>query len=203
MMEVTMTHEDREKIKDGILQKYIKVAACPEGYFRYPTGRPGLEGQRYDPEILKVLPEGVAASYCGVGNPFSLGPVSRGESALDIGCGAGVDSILAGMMVGPEGKVIGIDLVAEMLARAKENLSKTPLTNVSFQEASAEELPFTDRSFDVVISNGVFNLVPDKSKALREVLRVLKPGGRFMIADQVQTSDKPEDTRSMIESWSR
>jgi SAM-dependent methyltransferase len=202
-MDSIFTLEDRNRIKEGITAKYGKVAVSPEGNFKYPTGRGGLEGQHYDPEILKVLPEEVLASYCGVGNPFSLGPIHKGETVLDVGCGAGVDTLVAAMMVGPEGKAVGIDLTSEMLDRARANLEKTSLGNVSFQEGSAEELPFADEIFDVVISNGVFNLVPDKPKALREIFRVLRPQGRLMMADQILAGEMEGDIRSMVESWAR
>ena len=195
------TSEDRKRIKEGIAGKYVKVAISPEESFKYPTGRAGLEAQNYDPEILNALSEEVSASYCGVGNPFSLGPLRTGETVLDIGCGAGVDSIIAATMVGPDGRVVGMDLIPEMLERARDNLRKTSLENVTFQEGSAEDLPFPEASFDVVISNGVFNLVPDKEEALKDVIRVLKPGGRFMLADQVLTTSQPADTKSMVESW--
>jgi SAM-dependent methyltransferase len=201
MTENRFSSEDRRRIRVAISDKYRMVAMTPEGNFKYPTGRAGLEGQNYDPEIIKTLPEPILASYCGVGNPFSLGPIARGESVLDIGCGAGVDTIVAAITAGPEGRVIGLDLTPEMLKRAKENLSKTLLENVSFEEGSAEDLSFPEASFDVVISNGVFNLVPDKTKALREVFRVLKPNGRFMMADQVLATEPPADTGSMVEKW--
>jgi arsenite methyltransferase len=126
-----------------------------------------------------------------------------GETILDIGCGAGVDTILAAKLAWASGAVTGIDLVPEMLARARENARLAGLDNVTFQEASAEQLPFHDASFDVVISNGVFNLVVDKVKALEEVLRVLKPGGRFMIADQVLAGELPKETRARVENWAR
>ena len=200
---ISITAEDKERIEEGIRQKYTNVAISPEGNFQYPTGEAGLKGQKYNPEILERLPKDILASYCGVGNPFSLGTINAGEAALDIGCGAGVDTLIAAIMVGERGKVVGIDLIPEMLERARENLQKISLNNVSFQEASAEDLPFPDASFDVVISNGVFNLIPDKGKALKEVLRVLKPSGRLMIADQVLTVKPPEDTRSMVENWAR
>ncbi len=196
-----LTTEDLKKIEEGIKEKYTKVAISPEGNFQYPTGVDGLKGQNYNPEILKKLPGDILASYCGVGNPFSLGTIDEGDTVLDIGCGAGVDTLIAATMVGPKGKVVGIDLISEMLDRAKENLQKTSLDNVSFQEASAEDLPFPDASFGIVISNGVFNLIPDKVKALKQVLRVLRPLGKLMIADQVLTVDSEEDTRSMVENW--
>lgn len=202
-MENILTPEDRKRIKEGIYEKYRRVAVSPEGSFKYPTGRAGLEGQDYDPEILKALPEEVLAAYCGVGNPFSLGPIHKGETVLDVGCGAGVDSLVAAVMVGPTGKVIGIDLTPEMLERAKANLRAADLENVSYETASAEDLPFPDATFDVVISNGVLNLVTDKPKAMREILRVLKPGGRLMMADQILEGESPSDTRSIVESWAK
>ncbi len=200
-METKFNSDERRRIREGIKEKYKVVAISPEGKFSYPTGRTGLEGQKYDPEILRVISEDVLALYCGVGNPFSLGPVSRGEAILDIGCGAGVDTLVAAIMVGPEGRVIGIDLIPEMLNRAKMDLEKTSLKNVVFQEGSAEQLPFPDGTFDVVISNGVFNLIPDKAKALREVFRVLKSPGRFLLADQILTGEMPADSESMVKNW--
>lgn len=202
-MDKMISPEARKQISEGIHEKYKKVAVNPEGNFRYPTGRAGLEKLKYDPETLNALPEDVLASYCGVGNPFSLGPINEGESILDIGCGAGVDTLVAATMAGNGGKAAGVDLIPEMLQRAEDNLSKTNLNNVSFQVASAEELPFPDRSFDVVVSNGVFNLVPDKLQAVREARRVLKPEGRLMIADQILTTDPPADTKSMLENWAK
>jgi SAM-dependent methyltransferase len=202
-METKFNSDERKRIQQGIKEKYKLVAINPEGKFRYPTGRAGLEGQKYDPEILRALPEDVLASYCGVGNPFSLGPVTKGEAVLDIGCGAGVDTFVAAIIVGPEGRVIGIDLISEMLNRARTNLEKTSFKNMTFQEGSAEELPFLDRIFDVVISNGVFNLITDKAKALKEVFRVMKSSGRFLLADQILTGDMPADSKSMVENWAR
>jgi arsenite methyltransferase len=202
-MENELTPQDKQRIEESLRRKYAKVAVSPQGLFRYPTGRASLEALHYPPEIIKALPEPLAASYCGVGNPFTLGPVHPGEAILDIGCGAGVDSIIAAKMVGPEGKVTGIDLVPEMLAKARENARITGIGNVTFLEASAEQLPFPDNSFDLVISNGVFNLVVDKVKALEEVYRILKPGGRFMLADQVLVGELPKDTQARVENWAR
>ena len=120
---------------------------------------------------------------------------------LDIGCGGGVDTMIAAIMVGPTGRVVGVDMSSEMLARAKGNVSQTHLANISFQGAPAEHLPFPDQTFDVVISSGVFNLIPDKVKALEEVLRVMKRGGRLMMADQVLTGSLPEDVKARIDNW--
>ncbi len=200
-METKFNSDERKRIREGIGEKYKRVAVSPEGKFSYPTGRAGLEGQNYDPEAIRSLPEDVLAFYCGVGNPFTLGPVSKGETVLDIGCGAGVDTFVAAILVGPEGRVTGIDLIPEMVDLARTNLEKTSLKNVTFQEGSAEQLSFSDRAFDVVISNGVFNLIPDKAKALKEVFRVLKPSGRFLLVDEILTGEMPADTESLVKNW--
>ena len=200
-MKAILTAEDKKRIEEGVFEKYAKVAVNPYGLFNYSTGRAGLESLKYDPNILRSLPEAVLDSFCGVGNPFSLGEIRNGESVLDIGCGGGVDTMIAAMMTGPAGRAVGIDLTPEMVDRAKQNLRLTELKNVSFQNSSAEDLPFRDQEFDVVISNGVFNLVPDKLKALLEVHRVLKPGGCLMIADEVLTGHLSEDVKSLIDNW--
>ena len=200
-METKFSSDERKRIEESIKEKYNLVAISPEGNFNYPTGSTGLQGQKYNPEVLRKLPKNVQASYCGVGNPFSLGPVNKGETVLDVGCGAGVDTLVAAIMVGTGGRAAGIDLVPEMLKRARTNLKKTSLKNVTFREGSVEQLPFPDGTFDVVISNGVFNLIPDKAKALREVIRVLKLSGRFLLADQILMAETPADTESMVTNW--
>jgi arsenite methyltransferase len=202
-MEKELTAVDKQRIEGSIRGKYLQVAISPAGLFRYPTGRGGLGALGYDPAMVLALPDTVAEAYCGVGNPFSLGPISPGEAVLDIGCGAGVDSIIAGKLTGPSGEVAGIDLVSEMLAKARENARQAGVDNVTFQESSAEQLPFPDKSFEAVISNGVFNLVVDKVRALAEVYRVLKPGGRFLLADQVLSGELPKETKSRVENWAR
>lgn len=202
-IEFKLTTEDKKRIEAGIRGKYTKVAVSPEGLFQYPTGRAGLEALNYDDGLIRALPQNIAASYCGVGNPFALGPINEGEAVLDIGCGAGADTFIAAMIVGPQGKAVGIDMVSEMLERAEGNLREISLKNVSFRQASAEELPFPDESFHVVISNVVFNLIPDKLRALKEVFRVLKPKGRFMIADQILIGRLERDRKARVDSWSQ
>ena len=202
-MDAYLTGKDRKKIHKAIRKKYKKVAQNPTGLFKYPTGRAGLEALQYPSELINALPDSVTDSYCGVGNPFALGSFNQGEAVLDIGCGSGVDAIFAAMMTGPSGKVAGIDVTPEMLKRAKENLAATDLKNVTFEEAGAGNLPFSVQDFEVVISNGAFNLVPDKSKAFSEVFRVLKPKGRLMIADQILIGELPNEKKQIIKSWSR
>ena len=202
-MDSQITTEDLKKIEKGIREKYIKVAKSPEGQFRYPTGRKGLEALHYDKLLIDKLPDAIASSYCGVGNPFSLGKINSGEQVLDIGCGAGVDTILASMMTGPTGSVIGVDIVPEMLQRAETNLRMTDLKNVTLKKTTGDKLPFPDETFEVVISNGVINLIPDKESALTEIFRVLKPGGRLMVADQVASGNVQKDIKIRFHSYQR
>ena len=169
-MDAFLTGTDRKKIHKAIHKKYKKVAKNPTGLFKYPTGRAGLEALQYPSELINALPQAVTDSYCGVGNPFALGPIDQGEAVLDIGCGSGVEAIFTAMITGPSGKVVGIDLTPEMLKRAKENLALTELKNITFEEAGADNLPVADQDFDVVISNGTFNLVTDKPKALSDAV---------------------------------
>jgi len=196
-----ITQDDLKKIEEGIRNKYSKVAENPEGLFAYPTGRAGMEALKYDPKLISAVPQAVISSYCGVGNPFSLGTINKGDVILDIGCGAGVDTIIAGMMAGPTGRAVGIDIVPEMVQRATSNLGMTDVKNVSFIKTSGEDLPFEDAEFDVVISNGVINLIPDKAALLKEVMRVLKPGGRLMVADQVATGNVSKDLKARLANW--
>jgi 2-polyprenyl-3-methyl-5-hydroxy-6-metoxy-1,4-benzoquinol methylase len=200
-MKVQLASENVKQIRDGIRDKYKKVAVTPEGLFSYPTGRAGLEILGYGPMVLNSLPDKVSEHYCGVGNPFSLGTINEGEAVLDIGCGVGIDVIFAAKKVGASGNVVGVDIVSEMLDRGKNNIQMMDLQNVNLIEESAEKLSFSDESFDVVISNGVFNLIPNKESAVAEAFRLLKPGGRFMIADQVLIGKLEKDLKARIDTW--
>jgi len=200
-MNASITSEERRQIESGINDKYSRVATNPDGQFNYPTGRKGLEELHYDEILTAKLSDEAASFYCGVGNPFSLGKIYPGEKVLDIGCGAGVDTILAGLMVGPKGAAVGVDIVPEMMARAESNLQSMGLANVSFRNTSGENLPFAENLFDVVISNGAINLIPDKETALSEIERVLKPAGRLMLADQIANGKIGKDFKSRLANW--
>ena len=202
-METEFTTQDKKWIQKTIRETYSKAAKGPKGLFNYPTGHEGLTALKYDPELLQALPPDVAASYCGVGNPFTLGLINAGDAVLDVGCGAGVDTLFSAMITGPSGKVVGIDLTPAMLERAKKNLSMTDLKNVAFKEGSVENLPFADEDFNIVTSNGALNLVPDKAKAFAEICRVLKPGGRLMVADLILTGKLPKEKDKIIKSWAQ
>ena len=197
---MNMTPIEKERIRRDILEKYRQVAQSPEGRFRFPTGRAGLRGLGYDPHFTERLPDAVAAFFCGVGNPFAMGPVRPGEHVLDVGCGAGVDTCIAAMMAGEQGLAFGVDGSPEMLARARDNAALAGLGNVGFKQADAESLPFAEASFDVLISNGVYNLVLDKPRALAEAYRVLKPGGRVQIADQMLLGPPPDPAEAAL-NW--
>jgi len=202
-MHLELEQIDKENITKSILEKYAKAAVSMEGSFRYPTGAPALRMLGYEEAILSLLPEPVQATYCGVGNPFSMGAIDPGMAVIDIGCGAGVDTLVAALIVGAEGKAVGIDMTPEMIECANKNLNQMKLRNVSFYQASAEQLDFPPESFDVAISNGALNLVVNKERALAEIYKVLKPGGRLMVADQVLVGEPPQSIKGMVASWYR
>jgi arsenite methyltransferase len=202
VMSQDLLEPESQRVRQGIRDKYDQVAASgPGGRFRYPTGREGLERLGYPPEILGNLPAAVLATFCGVGNPFSLGPLQPGEAVLDIGCGAGVDALVAAALVGQGGRVVGVDVTPAMLATARANLAHLHWLQVSFEPADAEHLPFPEGDFDAVISNGVFNLTLNKGQALAEAHRVLKPGGRLLLADMVLVSELPPGVGDKVENW--
>ena len=201
MVIMILTAAQRAIIEQSIRDKYRKVAANPHGLFNYPTGQAGLDGLSYDPRLYAHLPDSVREYFCGVGNPFAAGPILDGESVLDVGCGAGVDACIAAELAGPRGLAVGVDGSAEMIGRARENAGLAGLDNTCFMEGSAEFLPMEDERFDVVISSGAYNLVIDKSNALAEAWRVLRPGGRLQVADQMLTGAPPATAMDMVASW--
>ena len=189
---------DLALLKSEIKKTYALVSTEPERDYVFPNGRPWAEDLGY-PEELANVPESAVQSFAGVANPFSLGRLAPGERVLDLGSGAGTDSLVAAQMVGPEGSVTGVDMTPEMLAKARAAAAEMGATNVEFVEAEAERLPFADENFDAVISNGVIDLIPDKDAVFSELSRVLVPGGRLQIADVTIQKPVSEEGRRNID----
>jgi arsenite methyltransferase len=191
---------DVDVLKREIKKTYASVSQEPERDFVFPTGRAWAEDLDYPAELARV-PDGAVESFAGVANPFSLGRLEQGERVLDLGSGAGTDSLVAVQMVGSEGSVTGIDMTAEMLEKARAAAIELGADNVEFVEGEVERLPFADGSFDVVISNGVIDLVPDKDAVFSEMHRVLRPGGRIQIADVTIQQPVSEEVKRDIYLW--
>ena len=191
---------DVDLLKGEIKKTYASVSREPELEFIFPTGRAWAEDLGYPPELAGV-PESAVESFAGVANPFSLGRLALGERVLDLGSGAGTDSLVAAQMVGHQGSVTGIDMTPEMLENARASAAEMGADNVRFVEGEVERLPFADGSFDVVISNGVIDLVPDKDAVFGEIFRVLAPGGRLQIADVTIQRPVSEEARRNIDLW--
>jgi SAM-dependent methyltransferase len=187
-------------LKREIKKTYASVSQEPEQDFIFPTGRAWAEDLDY-PEELARVPDFVAESFAGVANPFSLGRLEVGERVLDLGSGAGTDSLVAALQVGPTGSVTGVDMTPEMVAKARAGAAELELANAAFVEAEAEHLPFADASFDVVVSNGVIDLIPDKDAVFAELHRVLVPGGRIQVADVTIQQPVSEEGRRQIDLW--
>jgi arsenite methyltransferase len=192
---------DVEVLKCEIKKTYARVSEEPDEDFIFPTGRAWAEDLGYPPELLARVPETAVQSFAGVANPFSLGSLEPGEFVLDLGSGAGTDSLVAAQMVGSEGRVTGIDMTSEMLAKARAAAAEMDASNVQFLEGEVERLPFEDESFDVVISNGVIDLIPDKDAVFSEIHRVLRPGGRIQLADVTIQNPVSEEGRRKIDLW--
>jgi arsenite methyltransferase len=191
---------DVDVLKSEIKKTYASVSEDAERDFIFPTGRSWAEDLSYPPELANV-PDGAVESFAGVANPWQLGRLAAGERVLDLGCGAGTDSLIAAQMVVPEGHVTGIDMTPQMLAKARAAATELGTGNVEFVEAEAEQLPFPDGSFDVVISNGVIDLIPDKDAVFSELFRVLVAGGRMQIADVTIQNPVSEEGRRNIDLW--
>lgn len=192
---------DVDTLRLAIQDEYAEVASNPTKGFHFHTGRPLARILEYPDEWLQGIPESSIQSFAGTGNPFSLGALKAGDHVVDVGCGAGIDSLIAAGMVGPEGSVVGVDMTPMMLEKARAAAGEAGLENVEFREAYAEELPIPGGWADVVISNGVLNLMPDKPAVLKEMFRVLKPGGRLQIGDILVQKVVPESAKRKIDLW--
>lgn len=195
------TTVDPVELQRRIQEKYRDVAFDPTADYHFFTGRRAADHIGYPLSTLDGLPDRVVDAFAGVANPFHWGVPSPGETVVDVGSGAGLDAVIAARTVGPRGKVIGVDMTADMLQRAKRSAAELGLDNLEFREGVAEELPVDDDSADLVISNGVLNLVPDKARAYAEIFRVLRPGGRFQVADIVVNKPIPEGAQRDIDLW--
>jgi SAM-dependent methyltransferase len=184
-----------------IKKEYTNVALDPNKGYHFHTGHRLAKLLGYDKALYADLPESNIASFAGTGNPFSLGPINPGETVVDVGSGAGFDSLIASRLVGESGRVIGFDMTPEMLAKAHAGAVAMGASNVEFREGLAESLPLPDNFADVVLSNGVLNLTLDKTETLREWFRILKPGGRLQVGDILVEREIPSDAMDDISLW--
>ena len=192
---------DLGSLREAIKEEYSEVAANPQKGFHFHTGRPLAQMLEYAEEWLEGIPESSIESFAGTGNPFSLGELRLGERVVDVGCGAGIDSLIAAKKVGPDGRVMGVDMTPSMLEKARHAAHEAGLENVEFREGYAEAPPVDDGWADVIISNGVLNLMPDKATALQEMCRVLKSGGGLQIGDILVQKAVPESAKRKIDLW--
>jgi arsenite methyltransferase len=198
---VAILSSQREVILDAVRAMYTAVATAPERGFHFPTGRPACEFVGYPAEQLDLLPVTAVESFAGVGYPFAASVIRAGDTVLDVGSGSGTDVLISSRLVGPKGRVYALDMTVAMRAKLLANLARASVTNVELLDANAESIPLADAAVDVVTSNGVLNLVPDKPRAVAEIFRVLRPGGRVQIADIVLGSEPSDACRSHPELW--
>jgi arsenite methyltransferase len=202
IQKVVAANVDRAQLRRQISEKYTDVALEPEKGFHFHTGRPLAAMLGYPSDEVDKLPKATVDSFAGTGNPFSMGRLNPDEVVVDIGCGAGFDTLQAALQVGPDGRVIAVDMTDAMREKTRAGAEALGLANVNVRHGYMEQLPVDDASVDVVISNGVINLTPDKVGAMREVYRVLKPGGRFQIGDIVVQKEVPQDAKDDLDLWS-
>jgi SAM-dependent methyltransferase len=188
-------------LRASVREKYREVAVHPDGDYHFHTGRPLAALLGYDADLVASLPDRAVESFAGVANPFSLRPIGQGDRVVEVGSGGGFDSIVAAHLVGTGGRVVGVDMTPEMLAKSRETARLLGLGHVEFREGLAEELPVDDGWADVVISNGVLNLVADKARAFAEVFRVLRPGGHLQFADIAVDRPVPAEAVCNIDLW--
>jgi arsenite methyltransferase len=192
---------DAAALREEVKSKYRAVALDPHGGYHFHTGRPLTRRLGYDETVVAELPDSAVEAFAGVGNPFSMGAFKSGEHVVDLGSGGGFDCFIAARQVGPQGRVVGIDMTDEMLARSRQAAATLGLSNVEFRQGLIEDLPIEDGWADVVTSNGVINLCADKRQVFAEVMRVLKPGGRLQFADIANGKEVPAGALRNIDLW--
>ena len=188
-------------LREEVKNKYRDVACNPGGEYHFHTGRPLARRLGYDPAIVDSMPDVAVESFAGVANPFSLRALEPGEKVIDAGAGAGFDGFVAARQVGPQGRVVGVDMLPEMLEKSRKTAELMGLKNVEFREGLIEEMPVTDGWADVVVSNGVINLCADKKRAFAELWRVLRPGGKLQFGDIANGKEVPEAAVRNIDLW--
>jgi len=189
-------------LRSEISSIYGRVASEPDGEFHFHRGPAYAAGfLGYSADELAALPSDCTASFAGVGNPLAIGQIRAGETVVDIGSGAGMDLLLAARRIGPTGHAIGVDMTDAMIERARKSAAEAGMLQVEIRKGDATSLPVADDSVDVIISNGVLNLVPEKERAFAEIIRILKPGGRLHLADIALDVELPEDARRNIDLW--
>jgi SAM-dependent methyltransferase len=193
---------DADALREQVRMKYGEVATEPDREYHFHTGRSLALRMGYPPGAVAALPERAVESFAGVGNPFALRSLEIGERVVDVGSGAGFDSFIAAGQVGPDGRVVGVDMTAEMLEKARGTADMLGATGIEFREGLAEALPVEDGWADVVISNGVINLCPDKQAAFASIFRVLRPGGVLQFADIANGRPVPPEALADIDLWS-
>ena len=194
--------ETSEEIRATVLERFTRTAVAPDQEKMFPVGPDSAKALGYNAQEIDSLPSSVTESFCGVGNPLWLAELQPGQTVLDLGSGAGLDCVLAARSVGPTGEVIGVDMTEAMIAKARCNADTLDLENVQFVPCRIEELALEDESIDVAISNGVFNLCPDKTEVLKEVCRVLRPGGCLQMADILLHEDVTLEEVAEKGTWS-
>jgi arsenite methyltransferase len=193
---------DTERLREAIQAIYTRVATSPEGAFHFHRGPEyAAVVLGYNAAVLATLPTDVTAAFSGIGNPLRITSLSKGMTVVDVGCGAGLDLLLAARAVGPSGHAIGVEMTAAMAARARSGARAAGLENVEVRSGDAVALPIDTELADVVISNGVLNLIPEKETAVREMHRVLKPGGTLLLADIALETEVSDAARRDIDLW--